>query len=86
MERAIIGVLGIIIGGLSGWALARWTLGELASNASGGPVTPPIIFIAQGPWLAATFLCLAIAAAAAMALAGTVAGRLRPPEVLRETE
>lgn len=86
MERAIIGVLGIVIGGLAGWALARWTLGELASNASGGPVTPPIIFIAQGPWLAATFLCLAIAAAAAMALAGAVAGRLRPPEVLRETE
>ena len=86
MERAIIGIFGIIIGGLAGWGLARWTLGELASNASGGPVTPPIVFIAQGPWLAATFLCLVIAAAAAMALAATVAGRLRPPEVLRETE
>ncbi len=86
MERAIIGVLGSIIGGLAGWALARWTLGELAGNASGGAVTPPIIFIAQGPWLAATFLCLAIAAAAAMVLAGAVASKLRPPEVLRETE
>ena len=86
MERAIIGILGVIVGGLAGWALARWTLGELASNASGGPVTPPIIFVAQGPWLGATFLCLAIAAAAAMALAGTVASRLHPPEVLRETE
>ena len=86
MERAIIGVMGIVIGGLAGWALARWTLGELASNASGGPVTPPLVFIAQGPWLAATFLCLVIAAAAAMALAGTVAGKLHPPEVLRETE
>ena len=86
MERAIIGVLGIIVGGLAGWGLARWTLGELSSNASGGPVTPPIIFVAEGPWLAATFLCLAIAAAAAMTLAATVAGRLHPPEVLRETE
>ena len=86
LERAIIGVLGIIIGGLAGWALARWTLGELASNASGGPVTPPVIFIAQGPWLAATFVCLAIAAAAAMTLGATVASRLHPPEVLRETE
>ena len=86
MERAIVGVMGIIIGGLAGWGLARWTLGELAGNASGGSVTPPIIFVAQGPWLAATFLCLAIAATAAIVLAGAVAARLRPPEVLRETE
>ena len=86
LERAIIGTLGIIIGGLAGWGLARWTLGELASNASGGPVTPPIIFIAQGPWLAATFICLAVAAAAAMALGSMAASRLHPPEVLRETE
>lgn len=86
MEHAIIGILGIIVGGLAGWALARWTLGELAGNASGGPVTPPIIFVAEGPWLGATFLCLAIAAAAAMTLAATVAARLHPPEVLRETE
>ena len=86
LERVVIAVAGIVVGGLSGWALARWTLGELATNAAGGPVTPPIIFVAQGPWLAATFLCLAIAAVAAIALAGTVAGRLRPPEVLREAE
>ena len=86
LERAIIAVLGIVVGGLSGWALARWTLGELAGNAAGGPVTPPIVFVAQGPWLAATFLCLVIGAAAAIALAGAVAGRLRPPEVLREAE
>ena len=86
LERAIIAALGIVIGGLAGWALARWTLGELAGNAAGGTVTPPIVFVAQGPWLAATFICLAVAATAAVALAGTVAGRLRPPEVLRETE
>ena len=67
----------------SGWALARWTL---AGNAAGGSVTPPITFVAQGPWLAATFVCLAVAAAAAIALAGAVAGRLRPPEALREAE
>lgn len=86
LERGIIAVLGIVVGGLSGWALARWTLGELAGNASGGPVTPPIVFVAQGPWLAATFLCLLVAAVAAITLAGSVAGRLRPPEVLREAE
>ena len=86
LERAIIAVLGIVIGGLAGWALARWTLSELAGNAAGGTVTPPLVFVAQGPWLAATFVCLAIAAMAAIALAGTVAGRLRPPDVLRETE
>ncbi len=86
LERIIIAALGVIIGGLSGWGLARWTLGELAGNASGGAVTPPIIFVVQGPWLVATFCCLAIAAAAAIMLAGTVASRLRPPEVLRETE
>ena len=86
LERIVIGALGIAIGAAAGWGLARWTLGELASNASGGTVTPPIVFIVQGPWLAATFICLAVAAAAAILLAGAVAGRLRPPEVLRETE
>ena len=86
LERVIIGVLGIVVGGLSGWGLARWTLGELAGNASGGAVTPPIIFVAEGPWLVATFVCLVVAAVAAIALAGTVANRLRPPEVLREAE
>ncbi len=86
LERAVIAVSGIVIGGLAGWALARWTLGELAGNVAGGEVTPPLVFVAQGPWLAATFGCLAIAAAAAIALAATIAGRLRPPEALRETE
>ena len=86
LERVIIAALGIVVGGLAGWALARWTLGELAGNAAGGAVTPPIIFVAQGPWLAATFICLAVAAIAAITLAGTVAGRLRPPEALREAE
>ena len=86
LERVIIAVLGIVVGGLAGWALARWTLGELAGSAADGSVTPPIVFIAQGPWLAATFVCLAIAAAAAIALAGTAAGRLRPTEALREAE
>ena len=86
LERVIIAALGIVVGGLAGWALARWTLGELAGSAAGGSVTPPIVFIAQGPWLAATFVCLAIAAAAAIALAGAAAGRLRPTEALREAE
>ncbi len=86
LERVIIGALGIIIGALAGWALARWTLGELVGNSSGGPVTPPIIFVAEGPWLAATFICLALAAMAAVALGGMAASRLRPPEVLREAE
>jgi hypothetical protein len=86
LERAVIGVLGIVVGGLAGWGLARWTLGELAGNASGGAVTPPIIFVAEGPWLVATFLCLVVAAVAAIGLAGAVSSRLRPPEVLREAE
>ncbi len=86
LERVIIGILGIVVGGLAGWGLARWTLGELAGNASGGAVTPPIVFVAEGPWLVATFLCLVVAAIAAIGLAGAVARRLRPPEVLREAE
>ena len=86
LERAIIGALGIVVGGLAGWGLARWTLGELAGNAGRGPVTPPIIFVAEGPWLVATFVCLLVAAIAAITLAGAVANRLRPPEVLREAE
>jgi len=86
LERAVVGVLGIVVGGLAGWGLARWTLGELAGNAAGGSVTPPIIFVAEGPWLVATFICLVVAATAAIGLAGAVARRLRPPEVLREAE
>ena len=86
LERAIVGVLGIVVGGLAGWGLARWTLGELAGNAAGGAVTPPIIFVAEGPWLVATFICLIVAAIAAIGLAGAVARQLRPPEVLREAE
>ena len=86
LERVIIGILGIVVGGLAGWGLARWTLGELAGNAAGGAVTPPIIFVAEGPWLVATFLCLVVAAIAAIGLAGAVARRLRPPEALREAE
>ena len=86
LERAIVGVLGIVVGGLAGWGLARWTLSELAGNAAGGSVTPPIIFVAEGPWLVATFICLVVAAIAAIGLAGAVARRLRPPEVLREAE
>ena len=86
LERVIVGILGIVVGGLAGWGLARWTLGELAGNASGGAVTPPIIFVAEGPWLVATFICLVVAATAAIGLAGAVARRLRPPEVLREAE
>ncbi len=86
LERVIIGILGIVVGGLAGWGLARWTLGELAGNAAGGAVTPPIIFVAEGPWLVATFICLVVAAIAAIGLAGGVARRLRPPEVLREAE
>ncbi len=86
LERLIITALGITVGGLAGWGLARWTLGELAGNAAGRTVTPPIIFVAEGPWLAATFICLAIAAAAAITLAGTTAARLRPAETLRENE
>ena len=86
LERAIVGVLGIVVGGLAGWGLARWTLGELAGNAAGGAVTPPIIFVAEGPWLVATFICLVVAAITAIGLAGAVARQLRPPEVLREAE
>ena len=70
LERVIIGILGIVVGGLAGWGLARWTLGELAGNAAGGAVTPPIIFVAEGPWLVATFICLVVAAIAAIGLAG----------------
>ena len=86
LERVIVAALGIAAGGLAGWGLARWTLGELAGNAAGGAVTPPLVFVAQGPWLAATFLCLALAALAAIALAGATAGQLRPAEVLRDAE
>ena len=54
-------VLGIVVGWLSGWALARRTLDERAGNATGGNLYLP------GP-------------------CRHRAGRLRPPEVLREAE
>ena len=86
LERGIIAILGSAAGGLVGWGLAWWTLGELTSVGAGGTVTPPVVFVAEGAWLAATFICLGIAAAAAIALAGIAASRLRPAETLREAE
>ena len=86
LERGIIAALGSIAGGLVGWGLAWWTLGELTSVGAGGTVTPPVVFVAEGAWLAATFVCLGIAAGAAIILAGAAASRLRPAETLRAAE
>ena len=86
LERGIIALLGSIAGGLAGWGLAWWTLGELTAVGAGGSVTPPVIFVAEGAWLAATYGCLGLAAAAAVALAAATASRLRPAETLREAE
>ena len=86
LERGIIALLGSAAGGLAGWGLAWWTLGELTAVGAGGSVTPPVIFVAEGAWLAATYGCLGLAAAAAVALAAGAASRLRPAETLREAE
>ena len=86
MERGVVSLLGLIMGGAVGYVLARWVLGLLDQNARGQAVVPPAIFATQGWIIAVSILCLVLASLSAILLAVWSAGRLKPSDVLRSGE
>ena len=86
LERVVVSLLGLIMGGAVGYLLARWVLGLLDQNARGQALVPPAIFATQGWIIAVSILCLVLASLAAIFLAAWSAGRLKPSEVLRSGE
>ena len=86
IERVVVSLLGLIMGGAVGYLLARWVLGLLDQNARGQAVLPPAIFATQGWIIGLSILCLVLASLAAILLAVWSAGRLKPSDVLRSGE
>ncbi|MFB3098254.1 MAG: ABC transporter permease, partial [Dehalococcoidia bacterium] len=86
IERVVVSLLGLIMGGAVGYLLARWVLGLLDQNARGQAIVPPAIFATQGWIIAVSILCLVLASLAAIFLAVWSAGRLKPSDVLRSGE
>ena len=86
LERVVVSMLGLIMGGAAGYLLARWVLGLLVQDARGQAVVPPAIFVTQGWIIAVSILCLVLASLAAILLAVWSAGRLKPSDVLRSGE
>jgi len=86
IERVVVSLLGLLMGGAVGYWLARWVLGLLDQNARGQAIVPPAIFATQGWIIAVSILCLAVASLAAIFLAVWSAGRLKPSDVLRSGE
>ena len=86
LERVVVSMLGLIMGGAVGYLLARWVLGLLVQDARGQAMVPPAIFVTQGWIIAVSILCLVLASLAAILLAVWSAGRLKPSDVLRSGE
>ncbi len=86
IERVVVSLLGLLMGGAVGYWLARWVLGLLDQNARGQAIVPPAIFATQGWIIAVSILCLVLASLAAIFLAVWSAGRLKPSDVLRSGE
>ena len=86
IERLMVSLLGLIMGGAVGYLLARWVLGLLDQNARGQAVVPPAIFATQGWIIVVAIICLVLASLAAIFLAFWSAGRLKPSDVLRSGE
>ena len=86
IERVVVTLLGLIMGGGVGYLLARWVLGLLDQNVRGQAIVPPAIFATQGWIIAVSILCLVLASLAAILLAVWSAGRLKPSDVLRSGE
>ena len=86
LERVVVSLLGLMMGGAVGYLLARWVLGLLDQNARGQAVVPPAIFAIQGWIIALSILCLVLATLAAIFLAVWSAGRLKPSDVLRSVD
>ncbi len=86
LERLVVTVVGLVAGGVVGYLLSRWTLGFLDTTATGRDIIPPVIFTQHPGIVLVTAASLAFAAALAVALSAWAAGRLRPSDILRNTE
>ena len=86
LERVVVNVAGLVSGGLVGYLLARWTLGFLDTTPTGRDIIPPVVFTQQPEIVLVTVAVLSVAAVLAVIVAAGSAGRLRPSDILRNSE
>ena len=86
VERVVVSLLGLMVGGAVGYGLARWVLGLLDQNARGQDLVPPAIFATQAWIVALSIFCLLVASLAAIFIATWSASRLKPSDILRSVE
>ena len=86
LERVVVSVAGLVSGGLVGYLLARWTLGFLDTTPTGRDIIPPVVFTQQPEIVLVTVAVLSVAAVLAVIMAAGSAGRLRPSDILRNSE
>jgi ABC-type lipoprotein release transport system permease subunit len=86
LERVIVTVLGLIVGGVLGYLLSRWVLGFMDTTAGGREIIPPVVFTTQAWVVVLTFICLIAAALLAITFAGLAASRLKASDILRTAQ
>jgi hypothetical protein len=86
LERVIVTILGLIVGGVLGYLLSRWVLGFMDTTAGGREIIPPVVFTTQAWVVALTFICLIAAALLAITFAALAASRLKASDILRTAQ
>ena len=86
LERIVVTVIGLVSGGAVGYLLARWTLGFLDTTPTGRDIIPPVVFTQQPDIILVTVAALSVAAVLAVVVAAGSAARLRPSDILRNSE
>ena len=86
LEKAVVAVLGMVVGGIAGYWLSRWVIGFLDTTPAGRDIIPPVVFTSQGEIVLLSLGCLVVAAALAVILAAATTSRLRASDILRNIE
>ena len=86
LERIVVTVVGLVSGGAVGYLLARWTLSFLDTTPTGRDIIPPVVFTQQPAIILVTVAALSVAAVLAVVVAAGSAARLRPSDILRNSE
>ena len=86
LEKAVVAVLGMVVGGIAGYWLSRWVIGFLDTTPAGRDIIPPVVFTSQGGIVLLSLGCLVVAAALAVVLAAATTSRLRASDILRNIE
>ncbi|HZA24419.1 MAG TPA: ABC transporter permease, partial [Dehalococcoidia bacterium] len=86
LERVLVTLLGLIVGGILGYLLSRWVLGFMDTTSGGREIIPPVVFTTQAWVVALTFICLIAAALVAVTFAGLAASRLKASDILRTAQ